>query len=75
MQLDAPATQLLAVGTHGEIKSTLNITAGGQGDEGTVVWQVEEVVRPYTQEVSHACFFVVIVVVVLVVVLVVMLWL
>ena len=50
VQLDAPATQLLAVGTQGEIKSTLNVTAGEEG--GTVVWQVEEIVRPYTEGVS-----------------------
>ena len=51
VQLDSPATQLLAVGTQGEIQSTLNVTAGEEG--GTVVWQVEEVIMPFTEEVSQ----------------------
>lgn len=51
LQLEAPNEQLVTVGTQGMIESTLNISAGNEG--GRVVWEVEEVTRSFSEEVSE----------------------
>lgn len=50
LQLESPTEQLVAVGTQGTIDSTLNITAGTEA--GRVVWEVMEMTRSFSEEVS-----------------------
>lgn len=51
LQLEAPADELVAVGTQGTIRSALNVTAGTEG--GPVVWEVNEVKSSSSKEVRE----------------------
>lgn len=48
--LDSPKEELIAVGVEGEIETSLNITAGKEG--GRTVWNIQEVQKSYTEDVS-----------------------
>lgn len=53
IQLESTDEELVTVSIEGTIESTLNVTAGTEG--GRMVWQVEEVVKPFSEEVGFFC--------------------